>query len=165
MKYISSDTNIWLDFNTIECIELPFRLQCKYVMFREALDAEIVDPPNLPDILVELGLEAVEITTEEFFEAARCMNEYPKISTYDSTALAIAKKRNIPLLTGDNALRKAAQAEKVDVMGTIGMIDLLLNEGCITVAEYRHCLNELLAHPERRLPANEINARLNNIKE
>ena len=44
-----------------------------------------------------------------------------KLSIYDRIALAIAKHRGITLLTGDGALRKAARAEGVHVLGTIGI--------------------------------------------
>lgn len=65
MKYISSDTNIWMDFNSIDRTNLPFLLPCTYVMYREALDKEVVTPPGLVKTLTDLGLESVELTTEE----------------------------------------------------------------------------------------------------
>ncbi len=160
MKYISSDTNIWMDFNSIDRTNLPFLLPCTYVMYREALDKEVVTPPGLVKTLKEFGLESVELTTEEFFYADECMDRYSKISRYDSTALAIAKKRNIPLLTGDNALRKAAELEEVEVIGTIGILDKLYHDNYIDADEYRYCLNEFLAHRERWLPIEEIRKRL-----
>ena len=160
MKYISSDTNIWMDFNSINRTDLPFLLPCTYVMYREAMDKEVVSPPELIRSLTDLGLEAVELTTEEFFYADECMDKYSKISRFDSTALAIAKKRNIPLLTGDNALRKVAELEGVEVMGTIGILDKLYYNKYIDVEEYQYCLNEFLVHRERWLPVDEIKKRL-----
>lgn len=44
MTCVSSDTNIWFDFNTIGRIELPFLLPYTYVMYHEAIEEEIVDP-------------------------------------------------------------------------------------------------------------------------
>lgn len=160
MKYISSDTNIWLDFETISRADLPFRLPCTYVMYREALEEEVISPPDLLENLKEKGLEAVELTTEEFFYAAECVEKYVKISRYDSTALAIAKHRGIPLLTGDNALRKAAIKEGVEVIGTIGILDKLYEDNYINAPEYKYCLAQLLEHKERRLPAEEMMKRL-----
>lgn len=163
MKYISSDTNIWLDFDTISCIDLPFRLPCTYVMYREALTEEVVSPPNLLEDLRKKGLKAVELTTEEFFYAAECVAKYTKISRYDATALAIAKHRGIPLLTGDIALRKAAGKEGVEVIGTIGILDRLYDGNYINTTEYRFCLEQLLGHKERRLPAEEMKKRLDSL--
>lgn len=164
MKYISSDTNIWLDFETISRTDLPFRLPCIYVMYREALEEEVISPPNLLENLMKKGLEAVELTTEEFFYAAECVEKYVKISRYDSTALAIAKYRSIPLLTGDNALRKAAIKEGVEVIGSIGILDKLYKENYINTPEYKYCLEQLLEHKERRLPEEEIKKRLEALK-
>ena len=108
MKYVSSDTNIWLDFDVISRTDLPFRLPYTYIMYREALRKEIVSPPKLLDELKRLGLEGVELTIEELMYADGLADIYKKLSGYDRIALAIAKHRNIPLVTGDNALRKAA---------------------------------------------------------
>ena len=160
MKYISSDTNIWIDFNSIDRTNLPFLIPCTYIMYREALDKEVVSPPELVKSLTDLGLKTVELTTEEFFYADECMDRYSKISRFDSTALAIAKKRNIPLLTGDNALRKAAEAEGVEVLGTIGILDKLYYDNYINIDEYQYCLKEFMIHRERWLPLDEIKKRL-----
>lgn len=148
MKYISSDTNIWPDFEAISRTDLPFRLPCTYIMYREALEEEVISPPNLLEELIKKGLEAVELTTEEFFYAAECVTKYVKISKYDSTALAIAKHRGILLLTGDNALRKAAIKEGVEVIGSIGILDRLYEENYINTLEYKYCLEQLLEHME-----------------
>ena len=43
MNYISSDTNIWLDFDAISGVALPFRMPCTYIMYQEALRKEAVD--------------------------------------------------------------------------------------------------------------------------
>lgn len=52
-------------------------------------------------------------------------NIYPKLSIQDRIALAIAKQRNIVLLPGDMALRKAATKEGVSIMGTLGVLGRL----------------------------------------
>ena len=125
MKYISSDTNIWIDFNTISRTDLPFRLPCTYIMYKEALRKEIINPPELLADLQKRGLIGVDLTIEEFFYADELSKKYVKLSGYDRTALAVAKYRKIPLLTGDNPLRKAAEKEGVEVFGTIGLLDKL----------------------------------------
>lgn len=104
----------------------------------------------------------VEITTEELFYADELSGKYRRLSVYDRIALAIAKKRKIILLTGDNALRKAAASEKVKVIGTIGLLDRLLIENCIDKKEYRDCLMRLksLIGNGIRLPEEEIDDRL-----
>ncbi|MBO4910229.1 MAG: PIN domain-containing protein [Lachnospiraceae bacterium] len=164
MEYISSDTNIWIDFSTISSIEIPFRLPCTYIMFHEALENEVLSPVGLVSDLTKLGLVGVEIDTEEFFYTYELAEKYKRLSVYDRVALAIAKKRNIMLLTGDNALRKAAMQEGVSVMGTIGLLDRLYEEGRIRHREYEKCLRGFLKHSERRLPKNELEDRLKKLK-
>lgn len=160
MRLISSDTNIWLDFNTIAKLDLPFKLPYTYIMYKEALREEIISPPSLLSDLQEYGLQGVDLTTEEFFYAEELAYKYVKLSGYDRTALAIAKKRNIPLLTGDNPLRTAATKEGVEVFGTIGLLDVLYKEKHISKKEYLFCLKELSKHSERRLPHEELQKRI-----
>ena len=160
MTYISSDTNVWLDFDVISRIELPFRLPCTYLMFTEALREEIMYPLTLLQKLQGLGLKGVDLTADELFYADEIADKYVKLSGYDRTALAIAKYRGIPLLTGDNALRKAAKNEGVDVFGTIGLLDMLFELKLINKSEYKYCIESFLNHGERRLPVEELQKRL-----
>lgn len=164
MKYISSDTNIWIDFNTISRTDLPFRLPCTYIMYKEALRGEIINPPELLDDLQKRGLIGVDLTIEEFFYADELSKKYVNLSGYDRTALAVAKFRKIPLLTGDNPLRKAAEKEDVEVFGTIGLLDKLYDGDYINKLEYQFCLESLLEHKERRLPADELQKRIDSLR-
>lgn len=159
-ELISSDTNVWLDFEAVSRIEFPFRLSVKYIMYYEALQEEIKEPEWLLSELRKRGLEGVDLSEDEFFYADRITEKYRQLSTYDRTALAIAKHRQITLLTGDNNLRKAAKAEGVVVIGTIGLMDRLLSEGCISREEYKKCLTDMKNHPGRRLPIEIIDERI-----
>lgn len=109
MEYISSDTNVWIDFHAIDKLDVPFRLNVAYIMYYEAMRSEIIDPPELLESLTKLGLEGVPLTTEEFYLAEDLLSRYKRISQYDATALAIAKSRKIILLSGDKSLRNAAE--------------------------------------------------------
>lgn len=144
MEYISSDTNVWLDFVEIRKLELPFRLPYVYLMNDETVDDELLSPPGLSDELLKLGLQKTELTDEEFFLAEEFAAKYAKPSVYDCIALAIAKIRGLVLLTGDGPLRKAAVAEGVTVMGTIGILDQPHNGKLIKDEEYVECLQKLL---------------------
>lgn len=128
MEYISSDTNVWLDFATINRLEFPFKLPYTYIMNEDAIEDELLSPKELRETLVGLGLKAVELSEEEFYLAEEYNAKYQKPSLYDCVALAIAKVRGITLMTGDGPLRKAAEQENVDVIGTIGVLDRLYEE-------------------------------------
>lgn len=167
MEYISSDTNVWFDFYAISKLQLPFELDCTYIMYYETLRKEVIDPPELISDLREYGLVEIDLQTEEFYLAAEIKNRYKKLSGYDSIALAVAKVRGIMLLTGDNALRNAAAKENVQFMGSIGLIDRLLKEKRISQEDYIECLkawkNDNIAG--RRLPVDEIDKRISEYKD
>lgn len=38
MEYISSDTNVWIDFSTIGFLDCPFRLDWSFYMYEEAVE-------------------------------------------------------------------------------------------------------------------------------
>lgn len=131
-------------------------------MNEEAVEDELLTPPGLGKELVKLGLQKVELTEEEFYLAEEYIDQYKKIFIYDAVALAIAKVRDIKLLTGDGALRKVSAEEGVTVIGTLGILDQLYHEQLITVQEYLYCLNELLHHNggKVRLPEEELKYRI-----
>lgn len=165
MQYISSDTNVWIDFSLISRIHLPFLLPYTYIMHNEAIEDELLSPQGIADALRAAGLVGVELTIEEFYMAESFGQKYQRLSTYDRIALAIAKNRGITLLTGDMALRKAAQEEKVPILGTIGILDQLYGNGYIKKDEYRYCMESLLQlnGGEVRLPTKELAKRLQDL--
>ena len=159
MQFISSDTNVWIDFVTIKKTELPFRLPYTYIMSSDAVDEELLSPPGLGQELVSYGLAPVEISIEEFLLAEQYGYSYKKLSVHDRVALAIT------LLTGDKALRKAAQCEGVPLIGTLGILDLLWDQQRITADELKICLQRLLENNGGavRLPESEILSRLESL--
>ena len=162
MEYISSDTNVWIDFLIIDRLELPFRLPYTYLMDEDAISNELLEPVGLGKKLLNLGLQATELTEDEFYLADEYNTRFRKLSLYDSVALAIAKCRGITLLSGDGPLRKAAIQEGVTVIGTIGLLDKLCREGHIDESEYVCCLAELQRHNggRIRLPSAELKRRI-----
>lgn len=166
MEYISSDTNVWIDFFAIQKIDLPFRLPYTYIMNEDAITDELLSPPRLKPELMKYGLKPVQISIEEFELAQSYGRKYVKLSVYDRIALSIAKNRNIVLLTGDRALRKASEKENVQIMGTLGIIDQLFRKNLINISEYKDCLQRLKQQNGGtiRLPNTEIESRLAEIE-
>lgn len=162
MKYISSDTNVWLDFEIIHHLELPFKLPYTYLMNKDAVHDELLSPPKLGDNLLMLGLIETELTEEEFYQTEEYMEKFRKPSIYDCAALAIAKCRKLVLMTGDGPLRKAAQEEGVKVIGTIGVLDQLYSGRYISRDTYLECLKSLRHYNggRVRLPKKELEIRI-----
>ena len=92
MQYISSDTNVWIDFVTIQKTEIPFRLPYTYIMSKDAVQ-------GLGQELISYGLVPVSITIDEFFLADQYGNVYTKLSIYDRIALAIVCLERIDKVT------------------------------------------------------------------
>lgn len=160
MEYISSDTNVWIDFYCIDKLGLPFLLPYKYLMYYEQIDRELLSIDK--DVLIKNGLQAIDITIDEFFLAEEYGNKYLALSKWDRIALAIAKTRTIKLLTGDMPLRRAALKENVQVLGTIGILDELYHQGFVNKEEYVTCIEALIKENGRmvRLPLVELEKRL-----
>ena len=165
MEFISSDTNVWIDFMAIDKLKLPFRLSLKYLMNEDAINDELLSPEGMREQLLQLGLIATELAEKEFYCGLKMAELHPKLSQYDCSALAIAKHRGLVLMTGDAALRKAALSEGVSVIGTIGILDKLYVEEKISLKEYRECILLLIKVNGRevRLPMAELQHRLNKI--
>lgn len=120
MQLLISDANILIDLEEGQLIELMFQLpyQCKIpdILFVEELDAE-------HEHLLELGLSISELTGETMSYAVELIPRYTSASRNDCFALALAAQEQCTLLTGDKALRNAAEAELVMVRGTFWLVD------------------------------------------
>lgn len=165
MEYISSDTNVWIDFHCINRLGLPFLLPYKYVIYYEQIDRELVTVNK--EEIIKNGLLAIDLTIEEFFLAEEYGNKYLALSKWDRIALAIAKTRNMKLLTGDMPLRKAALKENVMVLGTIGILDELYKLRLINKEELAYCLEALIEKNGCivRLPLVELEKRLKELRQ
>lgn len=61
MDYISSDTNVWLDFCVINRLHFPFRLEYVYIMHKDAIEDELLSPPGLGKNLIAYGLQSLKL--------------------------------------------------------------------------------------------------------
>lgn len=166
MTFISSDTNVWIDFEVLGKLELPFKLEYTYLMTEITIEEELRSP-GLKDKLLCLGLHKTELSAEEFALVLEYEHNYLQLSLHDRIALSIAKLRGIPLLTGDGALRKAATKEGVQLMGTLKILEELRRTEIIQAEEYIRLLESLKAENGKkvRLPKEEIEKRLNQLKQ
>ena len=123
---ICSDTNIWIDFEVIDGLDLPFRLGHGFCMAKVAIEDELLSPTKTTENLVKMGLIACEVTEEELYFTYGLMKKYVRLSRYDALALSIAFNRDLVLLTGDKALRNAAKDLAVHVVGTLWVFDELI---------------------------------------
>ena len=116
-QLLISDANILIDMEEGGLLEamfqLPFDFATPDILFFEELEEEHA---HLPD----LGLALKEVSSESMMYAMQLTGTYTQASSNDCFALALAKQEQCPLLTGDMALRKAAEKEAAIVKGTFG---------------------------------------------
>ena len=161
--FISSDTNVWIDFARLKHLDYPFLLDFEYYISSDTFRDELITPDNLRCELDQRGLHLTDVTDAEFMEALRFTSVYKELSQYDAFALAIAKFRHWILLTGDMPLRKAAQKEHVECHGTIWFYDQLRISQKLSSDEYRAAITDLIKAVNSgicRLPLSELEKRL-----
>lgn len=148
MQLLISDSNILIDMMVIGHIETMFRLPYTFavpdILYFEELQAQ---HSELPDY----GLEILELSSEAVKYAISLSGRYKGPGMNDLFALALARERECPLLTGDNALRQAADTEGIVLYGTIWIIVHMVRHQFVTIEEARGLFNEL-KEKKRRLP-------------
>lgn len=160
--FISSDTNVWIDFNEIGQLNIPFRLNYQYYISRDTFVDEFLKSETMKNDLLKYGLQLADVSGEEYEYALSIQSGNPRLSLYDCLALSIAKKRNWILLSGDKALRDVANIEGVDCHGTIWVCDQLERQEKITKEEYGAMMESLIEAVKSgrcRLPMGELQKR------
>jgi len=71
----------------------------------------------------------------------------------------LAKKRGLPLLTGDGQLRKLAKDERVEVRGALWLLDQMVEHAVIEARRAAEALRAMLRN-NARLPERECDIRL-----
>lgn len=153
-----SDANVIIDMKDGGLLELMFRLKETFavpnVLYAEELEQQ---QPQLP----RLGLQIKSLSGESIARAMLLKQHYAGTSINDLFALELARECNCPLLTGDKALRYAAENEGVEIRGTLWLVEQMVTERVITVAAARTAYNKMRdagsrlpwAEAERRLKA------------
>lgn len=148
MQLLISDANIQIDMEEGQLIELMFQLPYRFsipdILFVEELEEE-------HQYLRELGLKLDELNGETIMNAVELIQRYTKTSRNDCFALALASREKCPLLTGDKALRDAAEKEAVIVKRTLWLVKQMILQQLITVAQARGAYQRM-KESGRRLP-------------
>jgi len=148
VQLLISDANILIDLEEGELIEqmfqLPYQFSIPDILFEEELDEQ-------HQYLVLLGLKIDELSGKTMLYGMELTQRYTNPSRNDCFALALARQENCPLLTGDKALREAAEAEAISVKGTLWLIDQMIRQDLITTNQARAAYQRM-KDAKRRLP-------------
>ena len=161
MQLLISDANILIDMEAGELLtqlfQLPMQFAIPDILYWEEIE------PGTPG-LIELGLKILEISGEYVAYAATLPAKFgADPSSNDYLAMALAKQEGCPLLTGDQALKAAAQAEDIAVMGTVWLLRTMVENKVIDVDQSLSALN-LMKERKSRLPWDEATRILNGLR-
>ena len=161
MLLLISDANILIDMEAGELMAKLFLLPLQFAM-PDILYWEEIEPGTQG--LEELGLRILEVTGEYVRYASGLPEKYGVApSPNDYLALALAKQEGCPLLTGDQNLKAAAQAEDVSVMGTVWLLRTMVENHLVNVDEAIAALT-LMKERKRRLPWIDAERILNGLR-
>ena len=148
MQLLISDSNILIDMEvsqlTKQMFDLPYTFAIPDILYYEELEEE-------HSCLLDYGMEVLELSSKTIKDMEIMVPKYPKASRNDLFALALAKQEICPLVTGDNALRKACEKENIELYGTIWIIDQLIQHGIIDKMAAKTAYMKMKKN-KRRLP-------------
>lgn len=155
-----ADANIFIDFDSVGRIELLFcldeQLAVPDLLFEEELRARHAH-------MLDLGLQLRELSGDQIGRVVDLTTRYRRVSANDISALVQAFDLSAPLLTGDRRLREAADAEGVEVRGTLWVVERLWSDGHLRVDEVDALYGEMRA-AGRRLPVDEVQAQVRRMR-
>ena len=157
MTWLISDANIIIDMEAGEILDKMFRLPETFavpnVLYAEELETHHAHLPGL-------GLVVLDVHEEFVREAYRLGGIHKRPSHNDLLALALAKQEQCPLLTGDAKLREVAEKEKIEVRGTLWIVERLFS---VNILDYQGVSSayEKMRRDNRRLPWDEVKRQLN----
>ena len=147
-----TDANIWIDLLHGHLAGRVFELGEPLI----APDFVLEELEDDQEELVRLGLEVVTLDPDQTERMVDLVATYEKCSTPDLASLLLAIDRGIILLTGDGALRAAAEKLGVEVHGTLWVLDRLVEGELIGRAEACVGLQRIVGS---FLPAAEVGIR------
>ena len=139
-----------------DLIETTFRLPFQW-MAPDVVIAELKVPDG--KMLIQAGLQGRELPGAQVLIVAALAERYVRPSRTDLFALVLAKETRTLLLTGDKALREAADLEGVAVHGVLWLLDQMVDSHQVLSGQKACQALERMIQAGRRLPEAEIKAR------
>ncbi|MYC64765.1 MAG: hypothetical protein F4X12_00335 [Acidobacteriia bacterium] len=166
MRLIVSDSSCLIDLRKASLLEafldLPYEVLIPDALFEEEL---VRFTPAQKDLLLQGGLKVVEVPAESVLRARAIVGDYPQLSIHDAFAFALADScEDRMLLTGDSGLRALAESYRLEVHGTLWVIDQIHNAGLAPTKVLLAVLRDFTDDPNVRLPRRELAARIRRYK-
>lgn len=151
-----TDANIWIDLDAGGLLGRVFEMPDEWIIpdlvFEElrSLDS---------NLLLEFGLEVKSLDGDQLANVQRLAGTYRRPSPQDLAVLVVARDEEGVLVSGDAALRDAAEAEGVEYHGILWLLDRMVREEVLSPPEAARCLH-LIRHHGSRLPEDAVKRRL-----
>lgn len=157
MQLVVTDANIIIDLDAGGLLEDMFRLPDIEFCVPDVLYVE--ELAEKYGVLPGLGLKVLPQSSEAVAYVEQLRPRFKSPSSNDLFALALARTLKCALLSGDGALREAANAERVELHGTIWLMERLLMAGVIQVERVAGAY-EAMKRDGSRLPWEETSAQV-----
>jgi len=148
MLLLISDANILIDIEIGGLVAPMFSLDYQFAVPDILFYEELVDQHAH---LLDMGLQAKDFNEEMVDRVNELAIQYPRPGRNDLFALVLAANEECPLLTGDKDLKAAAEAEDVEVRGTLWLVNEMVRAGKISVVVAKGAYQRMKAQG-RRLP-------------
>ena len=129
---------------------LPYEFCVPDLLYKKELAGD------LGERLRALGLNVVELTSDELTRATALRRQIKVLSTPDTFAFSLAETRRWTLLTGDGALRDLCVERGVEMHGVLWVIAELDRIGATDAMVLHAALTTIHAHPRCRLPGGDV---------
>ena len=155
LRYVV-DTSVIIDLHVGQILTLFFKLPYNFVT-ADAILAELLEPEG--QLLIEFGLQQEELSGTQILKVMQLTAIYRQPSVNDLFALVLSKELQIPLLTNDKNLRRAAIQEGVAIHGTLWILDEMVRLAVVSKQQAAHALI-MMRERSSRLPQDECDKRL-----
>ena len=153
-----TDANVWIDLDYGGLLGRAFELGDDLVIPDVIFYEEVFTPDT--GLLLRLGIQVSGLTGAQLTALIDTLaGRYPRASLRDLSSLILARDEGSVLVTGDKALRKAAEKEGVEVHGVLWVLDRLVSEAGLLPVEAARSLR-LMLRGGARLPKVEVEKRL-----
>ncbi len=165
MPALISDSSVLIDFAKARLMESVLALPHEFAIPDVMFETELLRLGSYThDGLQDAGLRVKDLDGGGVALAIEYAGRDPALSTNDAFALALAKTGAAVLLTGDSALRRAAERENVEVHGHIWLLDEMERHETVSPKRLLTALETWRDDPFVWLPATEIGARIGRLR-
>ncbi len=168
MIAVVNDVNILIDLIKLDLVDAFFNIDWEFHSTNLIIENELYDEQKqqLQPYIENGKLIIQELGVDDMLNIMSLQAQKPQLSDKDCSALHCALKLKASLITSDNALRKFAKTQKVEVHGHLWVFDALIEHKCITPETAIIKLNELTTiNAKLSFPKKEYEARIEKWKQ